>query len=91
MTIGVDAPAMFPPRSSYRHGPPSLSRVRGRPKFPGVVPSCDRHSATMRPSDSPVPSAGAPVPLALGLPRCGSFFLIGRACVRERVGASEHW
>ena len=45
MIRDVVAPLMFPSRSSYRTGPPSLRRVRRHP-FPDFI-------ATTRPSDSP--------------------------------------
>ena len=66
MRSDVEASAMFPPESSYRHGPPLLRRLRETTPLPGLV-------ARMRPSDSPAASAAAVVPLAVGLPRVGRF------------------
>jgi hypothetical protein len=54
--------AWFPPAVRLVHGPPSLHRLRGATALPGFL-------ATMQPSDFPVASAAALVPLAFGLPR----------------------
>jgi len=65
MTLSVVS--LSPACGSYRHGPPSLHRVR-RHSFPGFT-------ATLQPSDTLVPSADAVVPLTFGLPSRRALFL----------------
>ena len=71
---------MGPFRSAHRHGPPLLGRVQETSLFPDVI-------ARMQPSDSLLPSATAPVPLASSLPRGGRLFCAscGRRHVRSQT------
>ena len=80
MAPNVKALTMGPFRSAHRHGPPLLGRVQETSLFPDVI-------ARMQPSDSLLPSATAPVPLASSLPRGGRLFCAscGRRHVRSQT------